>query len=280
MSTVICEYCESEITKYNLIKHKKSESCTKIYKLILKKELLYQNQIKEKEKIINELQEKIDEYIIENTNLKNENKILEKSSEEYRKIVMKVATKTTIKNNYNNYLNYISTEPLKLNDIPKQVKNILNSQTILYDTEDFNDHIVDNILKDNKGKDKLLCTDINRKNFTYKDESSGKLICDPELEKLRDKLKKGADVKSLKKELLDQLIKEFEDNGSLGDDPYMKFCNLIQKLDFGSPFVNHVAKKTYVKTKYNSVNDISESLENDIIESLDNYISDSSDISE
>ena len=35
--TTICEYCESEISKYNLLKHQKSDACAKINKLLLKK---------------------------------------------------------------------------------------------------------------------------------------------------------------------------------------------------------------------------------------------------
>jgi len=61
----------------------------------------------------------------------------------------------------------------------------------MYDKECFNEHIVDNILKDKNGKDKVLCTDINRKNFAYKDENSRELIYDPELDKLTDQLRKG-----------------------------------------------------------------------------------------
>lgn len=67
----------------------------------------------------------------------------------------------------------------------------------MYDDDEFNEHIVDNILKDKNGKDKVLCTDINRKNFTYKDEKSGNLISDPELENLRDKIKKGINIKKI-----------------------------------------------------------------------------------
>ena len=48
-------------------------------------------------------------------------------AEEYRKIVEKTATKTTIKNNYthNNYLNYISSEPLKLSEIQNKIKDVV-----------------------------------------------------------------------------------------------------------------------------------------------------------
>jgi hypothetical protein len=139
-----------------------------------------------------------------------------------------------------------------MSELPKQLKNIVNCDTVMYDDEDFHDHIVDNILKDKSGKDKVLCTDINRKNFTYKDETSGELISDPELERLRDQLKKGTDIRKLRHELLEKLVTEYEDNGSIGIDPYKRFSDIIQKLNFGSPFIDHVAKKTYVKTKNSS----------------------------
>ena len=154
----------------------------------------------------------------------------------------------TVKNNYthNNYLNYISSEPLKFSEIQNKIKDVVTTKTMMWDDADFNNHIVNNILKDDNGKDKVLCTDINRKNFSYKDESSGELISDPELERLRDQLRKGADVKSLKRDLLEKLIKKYDGTST---DPYKKFYDMLQKLDFGTPFVDHVAKKTYVKTK-------------------------------
>ena len=38
---------------------------------------------------------------------------------------------------------------------------------------------------------------------------------------------------------------------------YDSFYEILKKLDFGNPFVEHVAKKTYIKTKSNhsSIND-------------------------
>ena len=121
----------------------------------------------------------------------------------------------------------------------------------MYDDNEFHEHIVDNILKDKSGKDKVLCTDINRKNFTYKDEKSGELISDPELERLRDELKKGTNIRQIRKDLLDKLVTEYEENGCIGIDPYKQFSEIIQKVNFGSPFVDHIAKKTYIKSKNN-----------------------------
>ena len=248
MDSVICNLCDTKLSyKRDLPKHQTTERCKSIHKLINnkinifieeKKELQDQNIILQSE--LNELKKQLDEknYQI---------KLLEKSSEEYRKIVEKAATKTIVKNyNHNNYLNLISQEPIRFNELPKQLKQFVNCESLMYDENDFHEHIVDNILKDENGKDKILCTDINRKNFSYKDENSGELVSDPELERLREKLKKGADIKLVKKELLNKLIEQYENTEI---DPYVKFYDILKKLDFGNPFVDHVAKKTYIKTK-------------------------------
>ena len=247
----VCEFCSNVYnTKYHLTRHHNSESCKKIQNIINK------NNNKNNEKI-KLLELEISKITQENIILKNDIKSLEKSNESFRKIVEKAATKTTIKNNYshNNYLNYISSEPIKISEFPKQLKNIVNCETVMYDDTYFHDHIVDNILKDKNGKDKILCTDINRKNFTYKDEKSGQLVSDPELERLREQLIKGSNSKSIKKDLLDNLIKKYEGTGI---DPYNKFYEYIQNIQFGTPFVEHVAKKTYIKTKpeYKEINSL------------------------
>ena len=258
---VKCDLCFLTVKRRtDLAKHKKSENCkkvTNILKCILNEKNNKINNLENNLSIINKknkeledvnkyLEEKI--IILEKENLMNKEK-----SEEYRKIVEKAATKTTntsIKN-YNNYLNLISQEPIRFNELPNQLKGIVNCESLMYDDNEFHEHIVDNILRDENGKDKILCTDINRKNFSYKDETSGELVSDPELERLRDKLKKGADIKSVKRELLNKLIEQY-DNTEI--DPYVKFCDILKKLDFGNPFVDHVAKKTYIKTKSNNTN--------------------------
>ena len=251
MST-ICEYCETSITKNNLNKHQKSETCNKIKLLLNKQKNNYELQLKL-------LDDKNRTILEDNLNLNKkiltlEIKIKEVSdkSDEYRKIVEKAATKSTntVKNySHNNYLNYISTEPIMFQELKSQVRQLVNCETIMYNDDDFHDHIVDNILKDKSGKDKVLCTDINRKNFTYKDEKSGELISDPELERLREQLKKGTDIRKIRRDLLEKLVNEYEENGCIGMDPYKQFSDIIQKLNFGSPFVDHIAKKTYIKTK-------------------------------
>uniref|UniRef100_A0A6C0I5A6 C2H2-type domain-containing protein n=1 Tax=viral metagenome TaxID=1070528 RepID=A0A6C0I5A6_9ZZZZ len=255
----LCEYCNhSYTTKNHLTRHQNTEKCQYIKRLLDKRDQLNneKNNTIQKE---NELLKKENELLkIEDKENKTKIKILQDKYEDLRKIVEKAAIKstTTVKKtyNHNNYLNYISSEPLKISELPKQLKYIVNCDTVMYDDDDFHDHIVDNILKDKDGKDKVLCTDINRKNFTYKDEKSGELISDPELERLREQLKKGTDIRQIRHELLEKLVSEYEENGCVGIDPYKRFYEIVQKLKFGSPFVDHVARKTYVKTK-NAIED-------------------------
>ena len=59
-----------------------------------------------------------------------------------------------------------------------------------------------------------------------------------------------------------------------GIDPYDKFYEYLQNIQFGTPFVEHVAKKTYIKTKADTIGsienvDINEEYNNDDFEQID-----------
>jgi len=254
MDMIKCIHCDSEITKHNITRHQKTEGCLRIQKLILKKEEIFKTEIQNQKEEIKKLKEEI--TILNNKNMSIETKLKDSNdkAEEYRKIVEKCASKTTtttnvVNNNKNtyNHLNYISSEPINFRDLKHDLSKVITTKSMFYDDEDFNNHIINNILKDENGKDKVLCTDINRKNFSYKDENSGELISDPELENLRERLRKGVDIKIIRQELLDKLILKYQDNPNV--EPYEKLYFLMDKLEFGDPFVVQVAKKTYIKTK-------------------------------
>jgi hypothetical protein len=61
------------------------------------------------------------------------------------------------------------------------------------------------ILEDDEGKTKVVCIDQARKQFTYKDESSGDLVSDPSLERLRELMRKGVNYGPLYEEVLEEL---------------------------------------------------------------------------
>jgi hypothetical protein len=251
LKSTTCDICGATVSQIkNIYSHKKTEKCLTVKKIFEQKYNEYINKIKQLEESNKRLEEKINILRINYELIEKENMMNKVKAEEYRKIVEKSATKTTVKNNYthNNYLNLISQEPIRFSNITKQLKDVVTTNSLMFDDNEFHEHIVDNILRDENGKDKVLCTDINRKNFSYKDESSGELISDPELERLREQFKKGTDVneiKIIKRDLLNKLIEKYEGTNV---DPYVKFYEIIKKLDFGGQFVDHVAKKTYVKT--------------------------------
>ena len=74
-------------------------------------------------------------------------------------------------------------------------------------------------------------------------------------------MRRGTDIKQIRKDLLEKLVVEYEENGSIGIDPYKKFSEIIQKINFGTPFIDHVAKKTYIKTKNSGNEETYEELE-------------------
>ena len=258
-----CEICNINFsTRQRLNTHLETEKHKTILNLFEIWKNKYKNELQKiEDKHKNELQkleDKLSSEIQEKSYLKKQNddkdiiiKTLEDKAEEYRKIVEKCASKATNvvnnKNTYNNHLNYISSEPINFKDLKQNLSKIINVNSMLYDDDAFNNHIINNILKDENGKDKVLCTDINRKNFSYKDETSGELISDPELEKLREKLRNGVDIKIVRNELLYKLIDKYRDRTDI--DPYEKLCYFLEKLEFGDPFVVQVAKKTYIKSK-------------------------------
>jgi hypothetical protein len=287
---IICNICNTKISnKRDIIKHQKTEKCQNVkrFNTLINKNNQYEIEINKQQEIIKNLNNNIENLNLNFQNeldkkdnmiltLENKIKSLEEKSEEYRKIVEKAATKSTkiVNNNnnnkntynHNNYLNYISKEPLKFSELQQKISNLVTTKTIMFNNDDFNDHITKNMLRDENGKDKILCTDINRKNFTYKDEKSGKLISDPELERLREQLIKGSSSKLIKKDLLDKLIKKYEGTSI---DPYSKFYEYLQNIQFGIPFVEHVAKKTYIKTKPDSTTESNEILPKSDLNEID-----------
>ena len=92
MNTIICNFCESEIIKYNLTKHQKSDTCTKIKMLLTKQkdkyELLLKKQEEDYESLLTQQKDK-HELILNEIKIK----MLEKS-DEYRKIVENFSIKS------------------------------------------------------------------------------------------------------------------------------------------------------------------------------------------
>jgi hypothetical protein len=126
--TIICDYCEATVTKHNIAKHKKSETCTKIQSLLSKKDILY-NELLEKYK---NSQTKITKFEQEIITLKKQNeekdlviKTLEDNSEECIKIEKSIDNKHKFKHQ-NNFeidisLNNKQINRIKYKDVSEEV---------------------------------------------------------------------------------------------------------------------------------------------------------------
>jgi hypothetical protein len=136
--TIICDYCEATVTKHNIAKHKKSETCTKIQSLLSKKDILY-NELLEKYK---NSQTKITKFEQEIITLKKQNeekdlviKTLEDNSEECIKIEKTIDNKHKFKHQ-NNFeidisLNNKQINRIKYKDVPEEVvKKDIQSLTL------------------------------------------------------------------------------------------------------------------------------------------------------
>ena len=94
--TTVCEYCENIITKNNLVKHQKTETCIKIQKLLINANNKYNNKLLEIENINKELLIKLQVLTEENNKLRTEIKTFEKSNEGYLKLVEIVNNKPDV----------------------------------------------------------------------------------------------------------------------------------------------------------------------------------------
>uniref|UniRef100_A0A6C0I706 KilA-N domain-containing protein n=1 Tax=viral metagenome TaxID=1070528 RepID=A0A6C0I706_9ZZZZ len=94
--TTICEHCENIITKNNLTKHQKTETCIKIQKLLINANNKYNNKLLEIENINKELLIKLQVLTEENNKLRTEIKTFEKSNEGYLKLVEIVNNKPDV----------------------------------------------------------------------------------------------------------------------------------------------------------------------------------------
>ena len=224
-----CQFCGAYVSQSNhLPRHQSSEACRKVQAIYEAKE------------------DRIRELEAENQNLVSELKASREKCEEYRSIVERAAlrpTLTTTNNNQsrNNYLQYLSSEPIRFSTLEAQMPTLVTAEALMRGPRRFNKMLTSAILEDDEGKTKVLCTDQARKQFTYKDEKSGELVSDPSLERLRERMRAGVDYGTLYDEVLEELnVCE----GDRTDNPAHAFL-ILQRAKFEAPFVRHVAKRAY-----------------------------------
>jgi hypothetical protein len=205
------------------------------------------SRIRELEEVVGSLQAQVATF----QEIRDENKILKERLEQMASrvehaeaIVEKAALRPTTnvnKKNRNHYLQYLSSEPIKFSTLETNIPKLVTAESLLRGPRRFNKMITTAILEDDEGKTKVICTDQARKQFAYKDESSGDLISDPSLERLRERMRVGVDYPTLYDEVLEELN---ADGGEEGENQEQAF-KILCRAKFEAPFVNHVAKRAY-----------------------------------
>lgn len=195
-------------------------------------------QLEEKDEKIKRLEQ---ELVTAHALVEQSNKILEKAAMR--------TTHTTINSNTNNILQYLSSEPIRFSTLSEDFSKMMGLDRINVTGEDFAENVRKSLLQDNEGNNKLVCTDIARGNFAYKDEQSGMVIYDPMLDSLREKLRKGCKRKIILNELREELDRKYGNSEDNADKKSREFARACVNLQFEEKFVKRVARRTYYKTK-------------------------------
>ncbi len=164
----------------------------------------------------------------------------------FKTMVEKAALKATTVNNIrntktNNTLNILSTEPIKFSTFKDEVPKIITAELCLTTEKRFAGAIRSAFLQDDKGQNKVVCTDRARKSFQYVDETTGNLISDPSLVRLINALKSGVSWNRLGRDILDELIAQ----GRTFEDGTVEAQTYLKRARMESGFVDQMAKNTY-----------------------------------
>jgi hypothetical protein len=170
-----CEFCNKTFSESNLIKHLlKCKIKPQVELESLRKEKDAELEILRKEKdtmnmVIENLEKKNMELIIEISTLKNSNSIYEKMYNHDHKEIIKMAKEPKTTNN-----NKIKVKNNFFKDSEK-VKEIINTKLNRFDIADGQKGIakfaMDNFLKDDEGIPNYICTDPSRHIFKYQNEN-------------------------------------------------------------------------------------------------------------
>ena len=222
-----CQYCKKLITnKSNLTKHQKTaKHCLEIQKKLnqINPEIIierisfdcsycrkkfssksrlnnhldscntrFNSIIEEKEAKIKELEEKMNEIEQKNIRLTIENELLREQSKESQSTINEIAKQPRVATTNNNHNKIMITTPVDLSQPTVQlaIQNGFSDEYMVQGQKGVARFAVENILKDEQGKLKYICTDAARQIFQYKNKD-GSMQKDVRATKLTKALLEG-----------------------------------------------------------------------------------------
>tara|TARA_B110000261_G_scaffold58554_1_gene68953 strand:+ start:226 stop:1062 length:837 start_codon:yes stop_codon:yes gene_type:complete len=176
-----CLYCKKEFTT-NQAREKHTCNCIEKFKQeisCLKREL------KDKDKYYSEFEQKI-------LVLETENRLLREQSERSTTAVEDIAKQPRINTTNNNHNKILITTPMDLSQptVQQAIQNGFSDEYLVQGQKGVARFAYDNILKDEQGKLKYICTDAARQIFQFKNED-GSIQKDVKATKLTKALLEG-----------------------------------------------------------------------------------------
>ena len=162
-----CNYCNKNFTKKQTLQEHNFSCKAKIIKIIdqEKKVEQYESIIIEKDEYIKKLEKQIE---------KLQDKLADKNT---TNITINITNNNNIRIN-NKILNQLSTFDLTKENVENTVNEKFNKNYLLEGEDGVTGFAVNYLLTNDDGKQKLICTDVSRKIFHYKDENN-KVYKDP-----------------------------------------------------------------------------------------------------
>jgi len=156
-----------------------------------------------------------------------------------KSIVQKAALRPTT--TQYNILQHLSSEPIDLSRLPS-----IAVASAPRKHRDFVESIRTGLLEDEEGKPKLLCTDASRATFSYMGDDQGNVVADPMLEHFRAKLRAGARMSDVMRDVRLRLQDKHGDDHD-GFERELRRAKL--NLQFENKFARDLARHTYIRSR-------------------------------
>ena len=152
----------------------------------------YNSIIEEKNAIIKEIEEKIKEIEQKNVRLTIENELLREHSKDNQSTINEIAKQPRVATTNNNHNKILINTPMDLSQPTVQlaIQNGFSDEYLVQGQKGVARFAYDNILKDEQGKLKYICTDAARQIFQFKNED-GSIQKDVKATKLTKALLEG-----------------------------------------------------------------------------------------
>ena len=215
-----CDYCKKEFTRKYLFEDHTDKCLEKYKSLVIKLE----EKINKNESLINNKTDDIDNLKHQLDILQTKNDMLEKQLERSTTTVEEIAKQPKVQNTTTNNNKILIATPLDLSKqgVNQMIQNGFSHEYLTQGQKGVAKFAYDNMLKDDEGNLKYICTDPSRQIFQFKNED-GTVQKDVKATKLTKALLEGEIKRTSHKIAWDHME-------NAGDEEFMQYTNYYQDI--------------------------------------------------